>query len=236
MQCLRETLDAREFETRLVALRNTRRHLDATDLAEIDAMRSRISEIDEIGRAITRTLGDNDIASCSASNVETALLAVERYAQERKEQYDNTTKNDGSIDAWGWDPDCDSEDSMSWRVTIRIVPASPKCMTTTAQQTVGKTWRELEAHNIDWEGCVPVVVREGNCFRVVEIVDCDLLPIDDHVPVFINTDGSIDIGEFDEGEGFCTPENDYDAWMPKDQADNLAELKARALSRQEDQT
>ena len=68
-------------------------------------------------------------------------------------------------------------------------------MALTAQQTVGRTWRELEAHNIDWEGCVPVVVREGNYFRVVEVVDCDLLPIDDHVPVFINTDGSIDRSE-----------------------------------------
>ena len=120
MQSLRDTTDPREFETRLVNLVNTRQHLDATDLAEIDAMRSRINEIDEIGRAITRTLGDTHIASCSASSVETALLAIDQYASSRKESHDSTTRNDGSIDAWGWDPDCDSEDSMTWRVTIRI--------------------------------------------------------------------------------------------------------------------
>jgi hypothetical protein len=88
--------------------------------ARVNDSANRISEIDEIGRAITRTLGDNDIASCSASSVETALLAIDKYASSRKESHDSTTRNDGSIDAWGWDPDCDSEDSMTWRVTIRI--------------------------------------------------------------------------------------------------------------------
>jgi hypothetical protein len=120
MQSLRDTTDPREFNTRLVGLINTDTPLTMIDYAEIDAMRSRINEIDEIGRAITRTLGDNDIASCVASSVETALLAIDKYASSRGESHDSTTRNDGSIDAWGWDPDCDSEDSMSWRVTIRI--------------------------------------------------------------------------------------------------------------------
>ena len=123
MQTLRDTTDAREFETQLRALRNTRRHLDATDLAEIDAMRNRIDEIDEIGRAITRTLGDNDIASCLASSVENALLAVDHFAIARGEQYDSTILNDGTIDAWGWSDET-PEGEMSWRCTIRIIEES----------------------------------------------------------------------------------------------------------------
>jgi len=120
MQSLRDTTDPREFETRLVGLLNTRTLLNAIDLAEIDAMRSRINEIDEIGRAITRTLSDNDIASCSASSVETALLAIDQYADQRGELSDYTSNNDGSLDAWGWDPECDCESAMTWRVCIRI--------------------------------------------------------------------------------------------------------------------
>jgi hypothetical protein len=123
MQTLRDTTDAREFETQLRALRNTGRHLDATDLAEIDALRNRIDEIEEINRVMRSVTSDDAIASCVASSVENALLAVDRYAQESGEQYDSTIKNDGSIDAWGWS-ESTREGDMNWRVTIRIIEES----------------------------------------------------------------------------------------------------------------
>ena len=120
MQSLRTTSNAREFETRLRALRNTRTLLDAIDIAEISALRDRIDECDEIARIIISAMDVNSTAQCVASSVENALLALDHFATERGEIYDSTTTNDGSVDGWGWDPDCDSEDSMSWRVTIRI--------------------------------------------------------------------------------------------------------------------
>ena len=120
MQCLRETIDAREFETRLRALRNSGTQLDATDLAEIQMMRNRIDEIYEILRIMQSVSSDDAIASCVASSVETALLAVDWYATERGEQHDSTITNDGSVDAWGWS-ESTREDDMNWRVTIRII-------------------------------------------------------------------------------------------------------------------
>ena len=120
MQCLRTTTDAREFETRLRALRNTGRQLDAIDLAEIEVMRNRIDEIDEILRIMLSVSSDGAIASCVASSVKTALLAVDCYAQQTGEQYDSTMTNDNSVDAWGWS-ESTREGDMNWRVTIRII-------------------------------------------------------------------------------------------------------------------
>ena len=120
MQSLRETLDAREFETRLTALRRSGRRLDASDLAEITMLRNRVEEIEEINR-VMRSVSSNDaIASCVASGITTALLAVERYAQERGEQYDSTITNEQSVDAWGWSESTRDGD-MNWRCTIRII-------------------------------------------------------------------------------------------------------------------
>lgn len=123
MQCLRTTTDAREFETRLRALRNTRTQLDAIDLAEISAMRNRIDECDEIARLIISASNVDAIASCVASTVENAVLAVDHFASARGEQYDFTTTNDGTIDAWGW-AEQTPEGEMAWRVTIRIIEES----------------------------------------------------------------------------------------------------------------
>jgi hypothetical protein len=120
MQSLRETLDAREFETRLTALRHTGRQLDATDLAEIATMRNRIDEIYEILRIMQSVTSDDATALCVASSVETALLAVDWYATERGEQHDSTITNDNSVDAWGWS-ESTREGDMNWRVTIRII-------------------------------------------------------------------------------------------------------------------
>lgn len=123
MQSLRETLDAREFETRLTALRRSGRRLDASDLAEITMLRNRVEEIEEINR-VMRSVSSNDaIASCVASGITTALLAVERYAQERGEQYDSTITNEQSVDAWGWSESTRDGD-MNWRCTIRIIEAT----------------------------------------------------------------------------------------------------------------
>ena len=123
MQCLRETLDAREFETRLNALRHTGRSFDASDLAEITMLRNRVDEIEEINRVMRGVSSDDAIASCVASGVTTALLAVEYYAQERGEQFDCTITNESSVDAWGWS-ESTREGDMNWRVTIRIIEES----------------------------------------------------------------------------------------------------------------
>ena len=123
MQCLRTTIDAREFETRLIALRNSGTQLDATDIAEITMLRNRIDEIYEILRIMQSVTSDGAIASCVASSVETALLAVDWYATERGEQHDSTITNDGSVDAWGWS-ESTREGDMNWRVTIRIIEES----------------------------------------------------------------------------------------------------------------
>ena len=123
MQCLRETLDAREFETRLRALRNTGRRLDAIDLAEISALRNRIDEIDKIERIIISSMHVDATAQCVASSIDNALLAVDHFASARGDNYDSTTTNDGTIDAWGWSDET-PEGEMSWRATIRIIEES----------------------------------------------------------------------------------------------------------------
>ena len=120
MQCLRETLDAREFETRLVALRNSRTQLDARNLAEIEMLRNRIDECDEIARIIISSMHVDATAQCVASSVENALLAVDHFAVARGDNHDSTTTNDGTIDAWGWSDET-PDGEMSWRVTIRII-------------------------------------------------------------------------------------------------------------------
>ena len=123
MQCLRETIDAREFETRLRALRNTGRRLDAIDLAEISALRNRIDEIDKIERIIISSMHVDATAQCVASSIDNALLAVDHFASARGDNYDSTTTNDGTIDAWGWSDET-PEGEMSWRATIRIIEES----------------------------------------------------------------------------------------------------------------
>ena len=120
MQCLRETTDAREFETRLRALRNVNRQLDAIDLAEIASLRTRIDECDEIARIVIAAMDVDAPAQCVASSIENALLAVDQFAVARGEQYDSTTTNDGTIDAWGWSDET-PDGEMAWRVTIRII-------------------------------------------------------------------------------------------------------------------
>ena len=123
MQCLRETIDAREFETRLRALRNTGRRLDAIDLAEMSALRNRIDEIDKIERIIISSMHVDATAQCVASSIDNALLAVDHFAVARGDNYDSTTTNDGTIDAWGWSDET-PEGEMSWRATIRIIEES----------------------------------------------------------------------------------------------------------------
>ncbi len=120
MQCLRTTTDAREFETRLRALRHTQTQLDAIDLAEIAILRNRIDECDEIARLMIAAISHGESAKCVASSTETALLAVDHFAQLRGEQYDSTTTNDGTIDAWGWSDET-PDGEMAWRCTIRII-------------------------------------------------------------------------------------------------------------------
>ena len=120
MQCLRTTNDAREFETRLRALRNTGRHLDAIDLAEISALRNRIDEIDNIVQAMRNPARWTRL---TASTDEIAITATEKYAELQGHLTDCATENDGSIDAWGWHPGDDSESEMIWRVRIAITEA-----------------------------------------------------------------------------------------------------------------
>ena len=123
MQTLRETTDAREFETQLRALRNSRRHLDAIDLAEIANLRNRIDECEEIARIVMSAMDVDAVAHCVASSFENALLAVDQFARARGENYDSTILNAGTIDAWGWSDET-PDGEMAWRVTIRIIEES----------------------------------------------------------------------------------------------------------------
>ena len=79
-------------------------------------------ECDTIARLIITAISHDEIANCVASSIESALLAVDHFAKVRGEQYDSTTTNDGTIDAWGWSDET-PEGEMAWRVIIRIVPA-----------------------------------------------------------------------------------------------------------------
>lgn len=126
MQYLRETNDAREFDTRLRALRNTQSgaNLDAIDFAEIATMRNRIDEIDNIVRAMLDPTQWNQL---TASEAEIAITATEKYAEINGHLTDCATENDGSIDAWGWNlsEDCEiwrvrTASEMIWRVRIAI--------------------------------------------------------------------------------------------------------------------
>jgi len=119
MQCLRTTNDAQEFETRLRTMRNTQAgaNLDAIDFAEIATMRNRIDEIDNIVQAMRNPARWTRL---TASTVEIAITATEKYAELNGHRTDCATENDGSIDAWGWHPGDDSESEMIWRVRIAI--------------------------------------------------------------------------------------------------------------------
>lgn len=119
MQWLREATDSREFETRLQALRNTRRHLDSIDLAEISALRNCIDECENTARIIISAIQRNEPAQCVASSWDNALFAVDLFSLNRGEQYDSTILDGGSIDAWGWSDET-PDGEMSWRATIRI--------------------------------------------------------------------------------------------------------------------
>ncbi len=117
---------------------------------------------------------------------------------------------------------------------LGVTPEGHQHMTLTAMQTLGLLWSQASKHDIDWEGSTPVVHREGDDFRIVDIVECDYLPIEGHTPVFILTNGTVEVGTYDEDAGWGTPENDYDAWIPDDQVEPLAELK-RASARTDEE-
>jgi len=75
---------------------------------------------EEIATFITSMNNPAKWTTLTASSVTIALSALRQYASNRGELYDTAIENDGSIDAWGWDPDCDSESEMTWRVRVRI--------------------------------------------------------------------------------------------------------------------
>ena len=120
MQSLRTTNDRHEFKTRFISLANSGIHVDANDLAEIGSMLKRIEEIDEIVQAMRNPARWTRL---TASTEEIAVSATEMYAELNGHRTDCATENDGSIDAWGWNPGDDSESEMIWRVRIRITEA-----------------------------------------------------------------------------------------------------------------
>ena len=75
---------------------------------------------DEIAAFIASMNNPSKWTTLTASSATIALSALRQYASNRGELWDTATENDGSIDAWGWDPNCDNEDSMAWRVRVRI--------------------------------------------------------------------------------------------------------------------
>lgn len=123
MQSLRTTNDAREFETRLLAMRNTPAGANfdgVIDRAEIATMRNRINEIDNIVQAMRNPARWTRL---TASTAEIAITATEKYAELNGHCTDCAMENDGSVDAWGWHPGDDSESEMTWRVRIAITEA-----------------------------------------------------------------------------------------------------------------
>ena len=120
MQSLRTTNDRHEFKTRFISLANSGIHVDANDLAEIGSMLKRIEEIDEIVQAMRNPARWTRL---TASTAEIGITATEKYAELNGHRTDCATENDGSIDAWGWNPGDDSESEMIWRVRIRITEA-----------------------------------------------------------------------------------------------------------------
>jgi hypothetical protein len=85
-----------------------------TDLTDLT---NRANEIEAICTAMCNTL---EWQTLTASTVEIALAAIGQYADQRGEICDYAFENDGAIDGWGWDPECDCESTMSWRVRIII--------------------------------------------------------------------------------------------------------------------
>ena len=83
-------------------------------------MLKRIEEIDEIVQAMRNPARWTRL---TASTEEIAVSATEMYAELNGHRTDCATENDGSIDAWGWNPGDDSESEMIWRVRIRITEA-----------------------------------------------------------------------------------------------------------------
>jgi hypothetical protein len=120
MQCLRETLDAREFETRLTALRHTGRRFDASDLAEITILRNRVDDCDTVRRAIDASLPYETHAVAEVGSMENAIAAIVDYARSRGEDYDTAEENDGIILAWGYPLSDESEDIL-WYVRLRVI-------------------------------------------------------------------------------------------------------------------
>ena len=78
---------------------------------------NRKNEIESICAAMSNAA---EWPTLTASTVEIAVAAIGQYADQRGELSDYTSNNDGSIDGWGWDPECDCESEMTWRVCIRI--------------------------------------------------------------------------------------------------------------------
>jgi len=75
---------------------------------------------DEIETLIASMRNPANWTTLTASSATIALSALRQYGVSRGEMHQFVFENDGSIDAWGWDPDCDSESEMTWRVRIRI--------------------------------------------------------------------------------------------------------------------
>lgn len=78
---------------------------------------NRKNEIESICAAMSNAA---ERPTLTASTVEIAVAAIGQYADQRGELSDYTSNNDGSIDGWGWDPECDTESALSWRVCIQI--------------------------------------------------------------------------------------------------------------------
>lgn len=70
--------------------------------------------------AFIASMNNPSKTTMTASSATIALSALRQYAINRGELWDTSTENDGSINAWGWDPNCDSDSKMAWRVRVRI--------------------------------------------------------------------------------------------------------------------
>jgi hypothetical protein len=120
MQCLRDTMDSREFETRLTAMRHAGTGLDAMDLLEIQLMRKCLDECDSVRRAIDAARPYDKAACVTVSSAVNAKAAIHQYALERGEAYDTSEENDGAVIAWGFPDDDRESEEITWYVRLIV--------------------------------------------------------------------------------------------------------------------
>ncbi len=106
------------------------------------------------------------------------------------------------------DPHLQPENLLGIEIS-KIQTAFHKNRVLMGKETLGMLWSEVR--HVDWEGLWPVIKREGTDFRIVELVEEDYLPIDNHQPIYVYGN-QLALGDYFDDEY-----NDFDAWMSNEE-------------------